>query len=122
MEVQRYPGDFDGVIGGHPATGTPMRVGRAIVYQHMLASPDNLLTAEKIELADRATLAACDKSDGLVDGLVTDPRACSFNVDTLACSAFAPGASAFASATADKSADKNGADGPGCLTAGQVRP
>ena len=41
MEVQRYPDDFDGIIGGHPATGTPMQVGRALVYQHMLASPDN---------------------------------------------------------------------------------
>ncbi len=38
MEVQRYPEDFDGIIAGHPATGTPMQVGRAIVYQHMLAS------------------------------------------------------------------------------------
>ena len=27
MEVQRYPGDFDGIIGGDPATGTPMQVG-----------------------------------------------------------------------------------------------
>lgn len=99
MEVQRYPDDFDGVIGGHPATGTPMQVGRALVYQHMLASPDNLLTTEKIELVDRATLAACDKTDGLVDGLVTNPPACTFNVDTLAC---------------------HGADGPDCLTAGQV--
>lgn len=99
MEVQRYPDDFDGVIGGHPATGTPMQVGRAIVYQHMLASPENLLTAEKIELLDRATLAACDKTDGLVDGLVTNPPACAFNVDTLACKGF---------------------DSPDCLTAGQV--
>ena len=109
MEVQRYPDDFDGVIGGHPATGTPMQVGRAIVYQHMLASPANLLTAEKIELLDRATLAACDKADGLVDGLVTDPRACTFNVDTLACSPSAAGATG----------DTN-SDGPGCLTPGQI--
>jgi len=99
MEVQRYPGDFDGVIGGHPATGTPMQVGRALVYQHMLASTDNLLTPEKIELLDRATLAACDKADGLVDGLVSLPAACSFDVDRLAC---------------------RGADGTECLTAGQV--
>jgi hypothetical protein len=49
MEVQRYPSDFDGVIAGHPATGTPMQAGRAVVYQHMLASPDNLLTTETIE-------------------------------------------------------------------------
>lgn len=99
MEVQRYPDDFDGVIGGHPATGTPMQVGRALVYQHMLASPQNLLTADKIELLDRATLAACDKSDGLVDGLVSDPRACTFNVDALACTR---------------------GDGANCLTAGQI--
>ena len=36
MEVQRYPDDFDGIIAGDPATGTPMQVGRALVFQHML--------------------------------------------------------------------------------------
>ena len=85
MEVQRYPDDFDGIIGGHPATGTPMQAGRALVYQHMLASPENLLNDASIELLDRATLGACDASDGLADGLITDPRACRFNVDSLAC-------------------------------------
>lgn len=120
MEVQRYPDDFDGIIGGHPATGTPMQAGRAIVYQHMLASPDNYLSSEKIEVLSQATLAACDGKDGLVDGLITDPRTCSFKVETLACSTFAQGASTSASATADRSADKQGADGPDCLTAGQA--
>ena len=38
MEVQRYPEDFDGIIAGDPATGTPMQAGRALVYQKMLAS------------------------------------------------------------------------------------
>jgi feruloyl esterase len=99
MEVQRYPDDFDGIIGGHPATGTPMQAGRAIVYQHMLASPDNFLTAQKIELLSAATLAACDGKDGLTDGLITDAAACSFDVATLAC---------------------KGGDAPDCLTAGQV--
>jgi len=109
MEVQRYPDDFDGVIGGHPATGTPMQAGRAIVYQHMLASPDNFLSPEKIEVLAKATLAACDASDGLTDGLITDPRACRFNPDVLTCSTSAPGA-----------ADQKGSGGPDCLTAGQV--
>jgi len=99
MEVQRYPDDFDGIIGGHPATGTPMQAGRAIVYQHMLASPDNYLSSEKIEVLSKATLAACDGKDGLVDGLISDPRTCSFKVETLAC---------------------KGVDGPDCLMAGQV--
>ena len=76
MEVQRYPSDFDGIIGGDPATGTPMQVGRVLVYQKMLAKPENFLTADKIELLSKATLAACDKLDGLEDGLITDPRRC----------------------------------------------
>ncbi len=125
MEVQRYPGDFDGIVAGHPATGTPMQAGRAIVYQHMLALPDNYLTTDTIELLSRATLAACDATDGLADGLITDPRACKFDVDALACgndtpSAFAQSASASAANTADKSADKKGVSPQDCLTPGQV--
>ena len=100
MEVQRYPTDFDGIIAGDPATGTPMQVGRALVYQKMLARPENFLTAEKIELLSKATLAACDKADGLEDGLVTDPRQCTFKPETLAC--------------------KAGTDGPSCLNEGQL--
>ena len=99
MEVQRYPEDFDGIIGGDPATGTPMQVGRVLVYQKMLAKPENFLPAEKIELLSKATLAACDKADGLKDGLVTDPRRCSFKPESLKCS---------------------GADGPNCLNDGQL--
>jgi feruloyl esterase len=99
MEVQRYPEDFDGIIGGHPATGTPMQAGRAIVYQHMLKAPENFLTAEKIELLSTATLAACDDKDGLKDGLITNPTACSFDVASLTCKA---------------------GDAADCLTPGQV--
>ena len=99
MEVQRYPEDFTGIIAGDPAMGTPMQVGRALVYQHMLASIENYLPAEKVELLSKATLAACDASDGLVDGLITDPRRCTFTPQSLKCS---------------------GTDGPQCLTAGQV--
>jgi feruloyl esterase len=99
MEVQRYPTDFDGIIAGDPATGTPMQVGRALVYQHMLKSETNYLPSAKVELLSKATLAACDKTDGLQDGLISDPRKCTFRPETLKCS---------------------GADGPDCLTAGQL--
>ncbi len=99
MEVQRYPEDFTGIIAGDPATGTPMQLGRALVYQHMLASIENYLPAEKVELLSKATLAECDARDGLTDGLITDPRACTFKPETLKCA---------------------GADGPTCLTAGQL--
>jgi feruloyl esterase len=99
MEVQRYPTDFDGIIAGDPATGTPMQVGRALVFQHMLLQPQNFLPIAKVELLSKATLAECDAKDGLTDGLITDPRRCTFKPETLKCA---------------------GADGPNCLTAAQV--
>jgi len=54
---------------------------------------------EKIELLSTATLAACDGKDGLVDGLISDPRRCDFTPASLVC---------------------RGADGPSCLTPAQV--
>lgn len=102
MEVQRYPQDFDGIIAGDPATGTPMQVGRALVFQHMLLHPENYLPAAKVDLLSKATLAECDAKDGLKDGLITDPRLCTFKPETLKC----PG--------------NNVADGPECLTAAQI--
>lgn len=53
MEVQRYPEDFDGIIAGDPATGTPMQVGRAMVFQKMLLQPEHYLPAEKVDLLAR---------------------------------------------------------------------
>ena len=99
MEVQRYPADFDGVIAGDPATGTPLQVGRALVFQRMLLHPENFLPIEKVELLSRATETECDAKDGLKDGLISDPRLCTFRPDMLKCA---------------------GTDGPDCLTAAQV--
>lgn len=98
MEVQRYPTDFDGIIAGDPATGTPMQMGRGLVFQKMLASTEAYLPQSKVELVSQATLAACDATDGLKDGLITDPTKCSFKIETLKC--------------------KSG-DGPSCLSAKQ---
>lgn len=99
MEVQRYPADFDGIIAGDPATGTPMQVGRGLVFQKMLASADAYLPQAKVELLSKMTLDSCDASDGLKDGLVSDPRTCTFKPEMLKC--------------------KSG-DAPNCLTAKQV--
>ena len=99
MEVQRYPEDFDGIIAGDPATGTPLQVGRVVVFQQMLLQPEYYLPQEKVELLSKAASAACDVADGLKDGLVSDPRLCAFTPESLTCS---------------------GADGPNCLTQPQV--
>jgi feruloyl esterase len=108
MEVQRYPDDYDGVIAGDPSLGlkgfapiaagasTPSRIG---IYQTLLADRDHYLPATKLPLLAQAVLAACDGKDGLVDGLISDPRQCTFDPASLQCPS---------------------GDGPDCLTAGQV--
>jgi feruloyl esterase len=99
MEVQRYPEDFDGIIAGDPATGTPMQAGRALVFQRLLASKESYLPIEKIELLSAVTLATCDTADGLKDGIIANPRACTFKPESLKCT---------------------GAETPTCLTAPQL--
>jgi hypothetical protein len=101
-EAQRYPGDFNGIIAGAPASITQEL---NTFYQPWLANVDwtssgqPILTADQLPLLHNAVLAACDGNDGLVDGQIDDPRNCNFNPATLQC----PGA---AEAT--------------CLTAAQV--
>jgi len=99
MEAQRYPGDFDGIIAGDPALGTLGQIRRTVVYQRMLSSADRFVPASKVSLLARKTLESCDARDGLKDGLIADPRACTFRPETLACAA---------------------GDHPDCLTAGQL--
>src|SRR5262252_5683482 len=95
LEAQRYPDDFDGIIAGDPSFGTLGQVRRALVYQKLLSSPDHFLSAAKVSLLAKSVLAACDKQDGLSDGLISDPSQCDFHPETLKCA---------------------GPDGPDCLT------
>jgi len=99
MEAQRYPQDFDGIVAGDPSFGALGYVRRALTYQFMLASPDRVLPPQKLDVVSKAVLAACDQNDGLADGLISDPRHCSFDPQPLLC--------------------KSGA-APDCLSAGQL--
>jgi feruloyl esterase len=87
MEAQRYPQDFDGIVAGDPSFGALGYVRRAMNYQVMLAGPERVLPPEKLEVVSKAVLAACDERDGLVDGLIGDPRQCSFDPKPLLCQA-----------------------------------
>ncbi len=45
--------------------------------------------ASKLAMLSKAVLAACDKQDGLADGIIGDPIKCSFDPRTLLCKASA---------------------------------
>ncbi|XVU29150.1 tannase/feruloyl esterase family alpha/beta hydrolase [Actinoplanes sp. CA-054009] len=88
MEAQRYPDDFDGIAAGAPANN--MAVQNTFHHAwNVLANKDAngnfILLANKLPLIHTAVLAACDGIDGLRDGLIDDPRLCTFNPSTLVC-------------------------------------
>jgi feruloyl esterase len=86
-EAQRYPSDYDGIIAGAPGNN---RIN--LIYGFLwswLATHDAdgtpFLPAVKLPALARAAVAACDKDDGVEDGLIGDPRTCRFDPAVLAC-------------------------------------
>lgn len=87
MEVQRYPNDFDGVIAGNPANDwTRFYAGSHLWYsQALLSDPESFIPSAKLPLLGSAVNAACDGLDGILDGILQDPRRCQFDPATLTC-------------------------------------
>ncbi|MBB2944463.1 feruloyl esterase [Actinoplanes lutulentus] len=88
MEAQRYPDDFDGIIAGAPANNLVVQN----TFHHawnVLANKDAdgkyILLADKLPLIHAAVMARCDGIDGLVDGVLDDPRNCRFDPASLIC-------------------------------------
>jgi feruloyl esterase len=106
MSVQRYPEDYDGVLAGAPNwIPTRLRAGGHVwawvaTHKDPAATIPTAGPTSKLPLMGNAVLARCDARDGVVDGVIEDPRTCDFNPDELLC--------------------KPGQDPATCLTAPQV--
>jgi feruloyl esterase len=100
MSAQKYPDDFDAIVAGAPANyQTHLHVWDLTVSIPTLKDPASAVPAAKLAMLNQAVIDACDSRDGVKDGLLNDPRACTFDVATLAC---------------------KGADADTCLTAPQL--
>ena len=109
---QRYPTVFNGIISGDPAMRTGLSnlaIGRWIPIAFNQITPKDAngkpIIEQSITDIDRklikdALMKKCDAQDGLADGLLSDPLACDFDPETLACkgekddSCLAPGKAA----------------------------
>ena len=119
MVTQRLPSYFDGSVSGDPAFRIT-KVGVWASYEgHQLAAlarsqglvsgfgvpfANNTFTNSDLQLISKAILDACDERDGLKDGMVNNPNACTTPVVT-------PFIRALQCA---------GAKGPSCLSADQI--
>jgi Tannase and feruloyl esterase len=98
--AQRYPADFDGIIAGAPANNwAPLAglVGPWVAAANRNAQGGQILTAEKLPALHAAVMAACADENGVIK----DPRACTFDPASMRCPA--------------------GSDLPNCLTEEQIR-
>jgi len=90
MMAQRYPDLFDGIVAGAPSQFYGDTLLSLIWTGHsqvpVLGSPPVISNEKRAMMTARAH-AACDAIDGLVDGQITNPRACTFDPGTLACTA-----------------------------------
>jgi hypothetical protein len=86
MEAQRYPEDYDGIIAGAPANyWTHLLAGSIWNTQALAVDPASYISAKKLPAIASAVNDACDKLDGLADGILNDPRQCHFDPNVLLC-------------------------------------
>ncbi len=77
IEAQRFPEDFDGVVANAPwVSQTDFAIG-AISNQQALSRVS--LTPGKLALLAEQATPRCDAIDGVLDGLIDDPRRCDFD-------------------------------------------
>src|SRR5688572_16215606 len=92
MEAQRYPDDYDGVVAGAPVHSL-LTQSSTVVRDQIFKAPGAAVPVEQIKLVHEAVLSACDATDGLKDGVITDPRRCAWKPESLACKAGEAGGS-----------------------------
>ena len=98
--AQRFPADFDGIIAGAPGLDWTGRAAQAVrVAKTLEKSEDARLSQAHRQLLHGAVVNACDARDGVKDGLIDDPKRCSFDPGVLQCKS---------------------SDAAACLTAAQV--
>jgi feruloyl esterase len=87
MEAQRFSNDYDGIIAGDPvAYYTHHHVGGNLwVVWQMFNNPASTVFTTQDTLLGNAVNAACDALDGVVDGVLNNPRRCHFDPAKLLC-------------------------------------
>jgi feruloyl esterase len=84
-EAQMFPADFDGIIAGSPGLDWSGRSAQAVRLAQMFEDPAARLSPSELQMLHAAVLQACDARDGLKDGLISDPAACTFDPKILQC-------------------------------------
>ncbi|WP_129791589.1 tannase/feruloyl esterase family alpha/beta hydrolase [Sphingosinicella sp. CPCC 101087] len=85
-EMQNYPDDYHGIVSGAPGPNMPLNSIRMMWFSLLQKwQPQAALNDSDWALYESAATRACDMTDGLSDGIIGNPLACSFDTTTLLC-------------------------------------
>jgi hypothetical protein len=84
--AQTLPGELQGILASAPAMywtrfQTAQMWGQIAMYD----IAGEVIAAGKLAAVQNAAIAACDKNDGVQDGIIDDPRTCTFNANANVC-------------------------------------
>src|SRR5262249_27152577 len=79
MEAQRYPQDYNGIVSGAPAVNWPKLMMQSVCGRVQMNVPSNPVRSCKVSAATEAAVAACDAIDGVKDGVLENPKSCTFD-------------------------------------------
>ena len=83
IAAQRYPEDFDGIVAGAPNIQSSTQTFGQVWMSRALSS--RVMPTSALQLVHNAVMGACDTLDGVKDGVLGNPRACSFDPGVLEC-------------------------------------
>jgi feruloyl esterase len=85
-EAQDFPDDYDGILAGAPARHETHMIP-AMLWNATVTckNPASYIPPSTLPIIANAVLARCDGLDGLVDGLLDDPRRCDFDPKSIVC-------------------------------------
>lgn len=84
--VQRWPEDYDGVLGAYAAWSNTELELQYIRVSRAVYTKGGFLPRSKTRLLARSAMKQCDALDGLSDGIIANVAACHFDPATLRCS------------------------------------
>ncbi len=83
MEAQRYPQDYDGVAAAAPAINWTKLMMQSMWGSMLENTSSHPIASCKLAAATTAAVNACDALDGVKDGVIEDPKRCTFDPKTL---------------------------------------
>ena len=88
--AQTLADELDGVLANAPAMywtrfQTAQMWGQIAMYDIAKGVIGGLSPGGKLAAVQNAAIAACDKNDGVPDGIIDDPRTCTFNAKVNVC-------------------------------------